>query len=94
MLYEPQKTKRYILIGASAVVLAVLVIIAAPLLYKQKTSPLPIPNLPLTAEQKKIQKESQGLDEIRESSGVKSFTTEEINQQSQKLDELRKQIVK
>ena len=36
MLYEPPKTKRYILIGASAVVLAVLAIVAIPILYKNK----------------------------------------------------------
>ena len=39
MLYEPHKhLKKILIIGSAAVFLSVLVIIAAPLLYKQKTS--------------------------------------------------------
>jgi hypothetical protein len=96
MLYEPPKTKRYILIGASAVILAVLVVAFLPLLFKNKTTQTPVSNLSSQRklQQEKIQKESQKLDQIRESSGAKDFTPEEINQQSQKLDDLRNQMVK
>ena len=96
MLYEPPKTKRYILIGASAIVLAVLAIVAISFIYKNKTSQTPANNVVSQEklQQQKIQKESQKLDEIRESSGMKDYTPEEINQQSKKIDEIRKQTVK
>jgi hypothetical protein len=96
MLYESPKTKRYILIGAMAVILVVLAIVIIPLLYKNKTTQTPTDNVVSQEklQQEKIQQQSQQLDKIREGSGMKNYTSEEINQQSQKLDELRNQIVK
>ena len=93
MLYEPPKTKQCILIGAAAVFLAVFLAVAIPLLYKKKTIQAPSVNLVDTKWQK-VQKQSQRLDKIREVSGMKNYTSEEIEQQSKKLDELRNQIVK
>jgi septal ring factor EnvC (AmiA/AmiB activator) len=55
MLYEPPKTKKYILIfGAVAAVLAVLAIIVIPLIYKSKTLQIPTDNV---AAQEKIKQE-------------------------------------
>jgi len=58
MLYESPKTKKYILIGAGAVVLAVLIVAIIPFFFRDKTTQVPT-NLPLAAEQQKIQKDMQ-----------------------------------
>ena len=96
MLYEPHKhLKKILIIGSAAVVLSVLVIIAAPLLYKQKTSPLPIPNLPLTAEQKKIQRDQDKLVEMAKGQKDSLPSPEQIQKDQDRLIEeakLRKNI--
>jgi cytochrome c-type biogenesis protein CcmH/NrfF len=63
MLYRPPKTKKYILIGASAIALAVLAVVIAPLSYRQKTSQTPASNLSSQekAKQAKIQKEFENF---------------------------------
>ena len=94
MLYKPPKAKRYITIGVIAILLAVLAIVAIPIIYKNKPIQTPPANISKISQQQKIQKESQRLDEIKKSSGVKDYSQEEINQQSKKLDELRNQAVK
>lgn len=94
MLYEPSKTKKYILIGAAVIVLAVLAIVVIPLLFKDKTIQTPTANIPKTSQKQKIQKQSQKLDQIREGAGINSYTPEELERQSKKLDELRNQMVK
>ncbi|OGI27442.1 MAG: hypothetical protein A2359_04890 [Candidatus Moranbacteria bacterium RIFOXYB1_FULL_43_19] len=87
MLYEPPKTKKYILIGATAVVLAVLVIIAAPLLFKNKTTQTPTANLPLTAEQKKMQKEQDKLIEMAKKEKDSLPSQEYLKKESDRLIE-------
>jgi hypothetical protein len=97
MLYEPPKTKKYILIGAAAIALAILVIAAFSVFNKNKTIQTSENNLLLMKkklQQEKIQKQSQKLDQIKENSGIKDYTPEEIDQQSKKLDELRNQMIK
>ena len=96
MLYEPPKTKRYILIGVVAVALVILAIEVFSLVDKNTITPISENSL-LSKEilqQQKIQEQSQQLDEIRESSEMKSYSPEELNQQSKKLDELRNKIAK
>jgi len=87
MLYEPTKTKQYILIGAIAVVLAVLVIVAAPLIYKQKKTQTPTANLPMTAEQKKIQKDQDKLVEMAKGQKNSLLSAEQIQKDQDKLIE-------
>jgi hypothetical protein len=91
MLYEPPKTKRYILIGASAVVLAVLVIVAAPLIYRSKTNQAPVANLlpQGRVQQQKIQKELDKLETMRKSMNIKEPTQEEIQKELAELERQR-----
>lgn len=61
MLYETPKTKRYIIIGAVAIVLAVLVVAVVPLfrgVKKDSNSNLSVQH-PLTAKEKKIQQDAK-----------------------------------
>jgi len=88
MLYELPKTKRYILIGASAVVLAVLLFF---LFQKNKENQFPANS---AAVQEKTKQESQKLDQIKENSGIKNYSAEEIKNQSRRLDELRARLEK
>jgi Spy/CpxP family protein refolding chaperone len=57
MLYEPPKTKKYILIFGTAVALAILVLLAIQLFYKSEESQVPVAKLSSQAEsrQQKIQ---------------------------------------
>lgn len=87
MFYDPPKTKRYILIGAIAIVLAVLAIYAIPLLYKNKTTQTK-ENLPVTSQQQKIQKEFDKLGAMRKSTNATPPTQEEIQKE---FDALEKQ---
>lgn len=64
MLYELPKTKRYILIGAGAVVLAILVVAIAPFFFRDNTAQNPTSNLPLTTEQKKAANSLNKLKEL------------------------------
>jgi len=87
MLYEPPKTKKYILIGAIVIILAVLAIVAIPLIFKKKTTPTA--NLPMTAEQKKIQKEFKKLEAMRKDMNSKDPTPEEIQKEFAELEKQR-----
>ena len=87
MLYEPSKTKKYILIGASAVVLAVLVVAIAPLFFRDKTLQTPTANLPLTAEQQKIQKEQDKLIEMAKKEKNSILSAEKIQKEQDRLIE-------
>jgi len=78
MLYEPPKTKRYILIGAATIVLAVLAIVITPLLFKKKTTLTPTANLPLTAEQKKAENSLKKLQEMEKSQKIQAPSQEQI----------------
>jgi flagellar biosynthesis/type III secretory pathway M-ring protein FliF/YscJ len=96
MLYEPPNKKQYIIIGAAAIVLVVLIFFIFAIVSKNKTTQTPKDNIAVQekAKQEKIQKESQRLDQIKESVSAKNYSQEEINQQSKKLDELKNKIVK
>jgi len=87
MLYEPPKTKKYILIGTGAVFLAVLVVIVAPLIFKGRTKQNPAVNLPLTAEQERIQKEFEKLEAMRKDEKIP--TPEEIQKEFEELEKQR-----
>ena len=91
MLYEPPKTKRYILIGAATVILAVLIVAIVPFFFRDKSSPNPIANLSPQAklQQQKIQKEFEKLEAIRESSNAKSPSPEEIQKEFAELEKQR-----
>jgi uncharacterized membrane protein YdfJ with MMPL/SSD domain len=97
MLYEPPKTKKYIIVfGTVALVVAVLSVLAIQLFYKSEESSTPIPGSfsQTESKQQKIQKQSQRLDQLYESAGAKSYTLKELEQQSKKLDELKDQLTK
>jgi hypothetical protein len=67
MLYEPHNhLKKIIIIGVAALFLAVLAIVAVPLLYRQTTLQTPMTNLSPQAklEREKIQKEQDKLIEM------------------------------
>jgi len=89
MPYELSKAKKYILIGAGAIVLAVLAVVAAPLLYRQKYFQDSVSNLSPQEklEQEKIKKEFEKLEVMREDAGP--FPTEE--QIKNEFDALEKQ---
>lgn len=91
MLYEPPKNKRFIVIGATAIVLAALAIVIIPLLFKDKNSQIPTVNLPQNPQQQKIQKEFEKLEAIRKSTNVKSPTQEEIQKEFDALENQRKE---
>ena len=92
MLYEPPKTKRYIIIfGAVAAALAVLATVAIPLLFKYKTLQAPVANLSSQEklEQQKIQKEFEKLEAIQKSTNQKQPTPEEIQKEFAELEKQR-----
>jgi hypothetical protein len=90
MLYEPPNNlKKIILIGSAALFLAVLVIVATPLLYKSKKTPTA--NLPATSEQQKIQKEFEKLEAIRKSTNARQPTQEEIQKEFAELEKQKKE---
>ena len=90
MLYEPDKTKKYLIIfGISAVFLAILIIVAVPLFYRQKTPQTPSANLPLTAEQKRIQKEMKEVAEKLKNQKVSGQKIgEDMNSASEEVQKL------
>ena len=57
MLYKPPKAKRYITIGVIAILLAVLAIVAIPIIYKNKPIQTPPANISKISQQQKIQKD-------------------------------------
>jgi|GEM_PF-949175 len=90
MLYEPPKTKKYIIIfGTAALFLAVLVIVAAPLIYKNKTIQTPTASLPATSEQQKIQEEFKKLEAMRKDSETPA--PEAIQKEFAELEKQRKE---
>jgi len=94
MLYEPPKTKRYILIGAAAIVLAVLIVVAAPLLFKYKTlQTTPVANLSPKEklQQEQIQKEFDKLEAMRKNTDVKQSSQEDIQKEFDALEKQRAQ---
>jgi len=76
MLYEPPKTKQYIIIGAGAVVLVVLLFFIFSIFQKNKATQTPADNAVIQEKlkQEKIQKESQKLDQIKENIGAKNYS--------------------
>ena len=96
MLYEPSKTKRYILIWTGAVILAVLAIVLIPLLYGNKTIQTPATNLSPQAklQQEKIQKEFDKLDQIRKSQNTASPTKEEVQKEFDRIKSLGAIVIK
>jgi hypothetical protein len=90
MLYEPSKTKRYILIGAIAAALAVLVIVAVPLIYRNKKSQTPVTKLSPQEklQQDRIQKELSQFRAMQKNAKVASPTEEQIKKE---LDSFKKQ---
>ena len=78
MLYEPPKTKRYILIGAATVILAVLIVAIVPFFFRDKTLQTPTANLPLTAEQKKAENSLKKLQEMEKSQKIQAPSQEQI----------------
>jgi hypothetical protein len=91
MLYEPPKTKRYIIIGAIAFVLAVLAIVAIPSFFKDKTIQTPLTD-PLSQEkikQQKIQKDMQAAAEkLKDASILEQQTKEDMNSASSEVKKL------
>src|SRR3989339_1019380 len=86
MLYEPPNhLKKIILVGSVALFLAVLAIVAVPLINKNNPAKIPA-NLPRTSQQAKIQKEFEKLEEMRKSSNSKEPTSEEIQAEFEKLE--------
>jgi hypothetical protein len=90
MIYEPLKTKKYILIGVGAVILAVLAIVITPLLYKSKTvqTPAADPISQQKLQQQKIQAGFDQLDSMRKDS--KPLTQEEVQKGFAELEKQRK----
>ena len=87
MLYEPPKTKRYILIGAAVLFLAVLVVAFVPFFFREKTTQTPTANLPMTAEQKKIQKDQDKLVEMAKGQKDSLPSPEQIQKDQDRLIE-------
>lgn len=87
MLYEPPKTKKHILIGSSVIILAVLVVAFLPLIFKSKTTQTPTMNLPLTAEQQKIQKYQDKLVEMAKGQKSSLPSPEQIQKDQDRLIE-------
>ncbi|MFA5925925.1 MAG: DUF6550 family protein [Parcubacteria group bacterium] len=92
MFYEPLKAKRYIIIGTSAVILAVLIVAIVPLFFKNQSS-LKNPATDLSPEakreQEKIQKEFDKLEAMRRNQDVKESTPEQIQQEFDSLEKQR-----
>jgi hypothetical protein len=91
MLYEPPKIKRYILIGASAVILAVLVVSFLPLLFNNKTTKTPPVNLPMTAKQRKAANSLKKLKKLETSQNLQPPTQEQIQNSLQELQKKEKE---
>lgn len=94
MLYEPPKTKKYIVVGAIAVALAVLVIAAIPPFYKSKTIQTPVTNLSSLQEkiqQEKVQQELKKLDEVKKSQNdILEPTQADIRTELKRIDKENK----
>jgi hypothetical protein len=87
MLYEPPKIKRYILIGASAIILAVLIVAIVPFFFRDKKIQVPTANIPMTAKQSKIQKEQNKLIEMSKIQSNFAPSQEQIQKDSNRLIE-------
>ncbi|MFH0930068.1 MAG: hypothetical protein V1814_02340 [Candidatus Moraniibacteriota bacterium] len=93
MLYEPPKKEKYILIGASVFLSAIILVVAVPLLYKKykpgdsSANPTPI----MSSEQQGIQKEFEKLKAMRKSINAKQPTQEEIQKEFDALENQRKE---
>lgn len=91
MLYEPPKTKRYILIGAITVVLAVLIVAIVPFFFSDKTLQTPTTNLPITAEQQKAANSLKKLKELETSQNPQPPTQEQTQNSLQELQKQEKE---
>lgn len=85
MLYEPPKTKKYLIIGAIAVILAFLVVVAIPFFFKGKTSKTPTANFPLNPQQQKIQKEQDKMIEAAKKQKDSAPSAEQLQKDSNRL---------
>lgn len=93
MLYEPPKTKQYIIIGVVAVFLAILIAFGLSLVYKNKKVPTPVDNTANQEKikQEKIQEELKKLDEVKKSeNNAPEPAPAEIQTELKRLDEAKK----
>lgn len=81
-------SKKYILTGFIAIVLAVFSIVAIPLIFKYKTLQVSVINLSSQekSEQQKIQKEFEKLEAIQKNINAKQPAQEEIQSEFDKLE--------
>lgn len=93
MLYEPPKTKHYIIIGAAAIILVVLLFAIFSIFHKNKKSQIPVDSTTAQekAKQEKIQAELKKLDEVKksENSNTPAPTPADIQKELKKLDEAK-----
>lgn len=104
MIRKPSlKVRKSLVFVAAFIILAVLMVFAIRWIYNSEINQSSVSNpnsnpslhsLQETLHLEKIEKQSQGLDQVREASNAKGYSPEELKQQSQKLDDLRAQIVK
>lgn len=89
MLYEPPKTKKYILIGATAVILAVLAVAIIPFFFRDKSLQAPVTNLSPQAklEKEKIQREQDKLIEMSKNQSDSALSSEQLQNDSNRLIE-------
>jgi predicted transcriptional regulator len=86
-------SKKYILTGFIAIVLAVLAIVATPLIFKYKTLPVSVIDLSPKekVEQEKIKKEFEKLEEMRKSQNAKQPAQEDIQREFNELEKQREE---
>ena len=91
MLYEPPKTKQYLIIGAAVVFLAILIAFGLSLAYKNKKVQTPVDNTANQEklQQEKIQKEFDKLETMRKSTNAKEPTQEDIQKEFDALEKQR-----
>jgi len=89
MLYEPPKTKKYILIGAVAIVLAVLAVAIVPFFFQDKSLQTPTISLSPQAklEKEKIQKEQDKLIEMNKNQSNSAPSPEQLQKDTDRLIE-------
>jgi hypothetical protein len=96
MLYEPPKTKKYILIGAAAIMLVVLVALVFSLIFrKSKTTKTPADDTAIQEKmmQEKIKDELNKLDKIKKGvdSALQEPAAKDIQTEQKKLEEAKPQ---
>jgi len=94
MLYEPPKTKKYIIIfGVVAFFLAVLAIVAAPLIYKnKKQSQVPALSLEERAKQENLQKDAEKMINLQKNQNDSLSSLEQLQKDASRLIEESKKI--